>query len=109
MSTKHERWAQRQRFEQRARLDKIFAHGGGVGASAETPGQPTIHQTVYLRRAPDGAAAVHMEHHYPNEWDHTIDETEHRFATLAEALEWLESQCGISWAELHEPATTKLP
>jgi hypothetical protein len=109
MSTKHERRARRRRLDQRARLDEIFAQGGGVGASAETPGQPTTHQTVYLRRAPDGAVVVHVEHHYPNEWDHTIDEAEHRFATLGEALEWLESQCGIPWTELHEPTAPKLP
>ena len=87
MSTRYQRRAKRRLRDLRRKLEEIFEQGGGLAASAETPGQPTIDQTVYVRRAPDGTAAVHVEHYYPDEWDHTVDETEHYFATFAEALE----------------------
>lgn len=109
MSTKYERREARRRLEQRRKLDELIAQGRGVAASAEAPNQPGIHQTVFVRRARDGAVSVQVEYYYLNAWDHMLDEAEHHFATLAEALEWLESTCGIPWTELHEPRAPTVP
>ena len=89
--------------QERRTLEALFEQGRVICASGDTPGRPNIRQTVSLRRTRDGTATVHVEHYYPTEWDHTIDEAERGFATFAEALEWLESHCGISWTQLHEP------
>ena len=103
MSTKYERRETRRQLEQRRNLDEVIAQGRGVAASAETTDRPGIHQTVFIRRTRDGRVSVQVEHYYPNAWDHTLDQTEHHFAALAEALEWVETTCGIPWTELHEP------
>lgn len=104
MSTRYERRAADKRREGRRKIEEIFAQGRGLAAAGDTPDRPGIRQMVYMRREPDGAASVHVEHYSPNQWDHTIDETKLRFLTFAEALEWIESHCGITWSELHEPA-----
>jgi hypothetical protein len=103
MSTKHERREARLLQDQRRKLEEAVEQGRGVAASAETPGRPGIHQTVFVRKTRDEKVSVEVEHYYPNAWDHTLDETAQFFATFAEALEWLESACGIRWTELHEP------
>ena len=53
--------------------------------------------------------SVQVEHYYPASWDDTLDEAEHRFATLEEALIWVESTCGIPWTEFHEPRAPRTP
>lgn len=52
--------------------------------------------------------SVQVEHYYPTAWDHTLDEAEHRFATLEEALAWIESTCGVPWTEFHEPRAPRV-
>lgn len=84
-------------------LTNLFQQGRVLAASADTPGRPGVRRTVSVSRTPDAAARVHVEHYDPQDWDFSLDESEHRFACLDIALEWLEIRCGVHWTLLHEP------